>query len=595
MKKFARLLTAFLSLVVSISAIPTTANAEFDKTSYDFVKQMTVGYSIGNTLDAPSTSETAWGCPKITRNLVKAIYNKGFDVIRIPITWYPVIDSNGNFKDSNARLNRVKEVVDWAYNTGAYVIINTHHEMSWLNTWASIKNSDETDVDSSKETAMVNKFGTLWKNIANKFKDYGERLIFEGYNETRDTESNWAVSKEASVTLQKIGQKFVDVVRSTGGNNSKRYLLLNTYGAVCKAKPVQLFQMPSDSANHLIIGVHTYDPQKLCFRDSSTTTFDESAMKEIFDSAFKQLKDLYLSKGIGVIMGEMGAVNKNNNSERIKYVNSLVSYCSNYSTIPVWWDSGFTDKSNSVDAFGLINRSSCSWVHNDIALALVNKSKELKSSRPSLESFTATTTTTTQPTTTTTHPTAITTTEPSTTTQPTTTTITTTQPTTTTEPPTTTTTTEPTTATRTINIIPVPTLPQEPTTTETSTTEPPTATTTTATTTMTTTQPTTTRTVNIIPVPTLPPEPTTNTTTQPDTTTTTTTTTTTITTKPRQMCGDLNNDKTINSYDIMLIKFILANKNANFEIPASADINNDGVVNSFDVMLVKMYIVESKK
>ena len=587
MKKFSRLFTVFLSLVVSISVIPTTANAEFDKTSYDFVKQMTVGYSIGNTLDAPSTSETAWGCPKITQNLVKAIYNKGFDVIRIPITWYPVIDNSGNFKDGNARLNRVKEVVDWAYNTGAYVIIDTHHEMPWLNTWASIKNSAGTDVDSSKESAMINKFGTLWKNIANKFKDYGERLIFEGYNETRDTESNWAVSKDASVTLQKIGQKFVDAVRSTGGNNSKRYLLLNTYGAVCKAKPIQLFQMPNDSANHLIIGVHTYDPQKLCFRDSSTTTFDESAMKEIFDPAFKQLKDLYLSKGIGVIMGEMGAVNKNNNSERIKYVNSIVSYCSNYSAIPVWWDSGFTKKSSSVDAFGLINRNSCSWVHNDIASALVNKSKELKSTRPSLESFTATTPTTT---TTTIKPTTTTTT--TTTIKPTTTTTTTTIAAAT-EPTTrcTTTTTKPTTTTTTQSIA---TTTAQPTIT-TTTIQLTTTTTTTAqpTSTVPSTTTTTTRTANIIPVPTLLQEPTTATTTT--LTTKPTTTTTTTTTKPPQMCGDLNNDKTINSFDIMLIKFILANKIANDQTPASADVNNDGVVNSFDVMLIKMYIIENQK
>ena len=127
-------------------------------------------------------------------------------------------------------------------------------------------------------------------------------------------------------------------------------------------------------------------------------------MKEIFDPTFKQLKNLYLSKGIGVIMGEMGAVSKNNNSERIKYVNSLVSYCSKYNTVPVWWDSGFTAKSSSVDAFGLIDRKSCNWTHGDVASALVNKSKELKSSRPSSDSLAAgttqpTTQATTQPTT----------------------------------------------------------------------------------------------------------------------------------------------------------------------------------------------------
>lgn len=565
MKKVLSVLLSVLLLITAFSVGSITASAdEFTQSGAEFVQNIKVGWNLGNTMESwqswgtwpsdistitPEYSETGWYNPKTTQSMIDTVHDAGFNAIRVPITWRNFIVDNGDgtYTIRAEWINRIKEIVGYAQKNDMYVIINMHHDdRDWLNL---IEQDDEW-------SAILEKYRQVWQQIATAFKDYNENLILEAANELLAINKStgdkdwWGQQSYYFSNMTKLYKCFIETVRSTGGNNSKRYLLLNTYGAVCKAKPVQLFQMPSDSANHLIIGVHTYDPQKLCFRDSSTTTFDESAMKEIFDSAFKQLKDLYLSKGIGVIMGEMGAVNKNNNSERIKYVNSLVSYCSNYSTIPVWWDSGFTDKSNSVDAFGLINRSSCSWVHNDIALALVNKSKELKSSRPSLESFTATTITTTQPTTTTTHPTAITTTEPPTTTQPTTTTTTTTQPTTTTEPPTTTTTTEPTTATRTINIIPAPTLP---------------------------------------------PEPTTNTTTQPDTTTTTTTTTTTITTKPRQMCGDLNNDKTINSYDIMLIKFILANKNANFEIPVSADINNDGVVNSFDVMLVKMYIVESKK
>ena len=400
MKKFKKLISLALSLCVICSVAVTssmTVSAEFSQSSYAFSQNMTVGFNIGNSLDsvlASSADETYWGCPKITQGFVQSIKDKGFDVIRIPVTWGAKIDSSGNFSDNSVHANRVKQVVDWAYNTGAYVILNTHHEMSWLNTWASIKNSSGTDVDNAKLNAMLTRYGQLWKNIANTYKNYGERLIFEGYNETRSTESTWSSSLEDREVMQKIGQKFIDSVRATGGNNAKRYLLLNTFGACFSTNEVNNYLMPTDPADHLLFGVHTYDPHSLCFREYSGTTFSQNDFNNYYNNVMPAIESKFLSKGYGVILGEFGAVNKNNDAERVKYTKAVVTACSKYGVIPVWWDSGVINKNDSKDSFGLVNRKApYDWPKDNIASAMINLANQLASSRPGRGGATQTRTT----------------------------------------------------------------------------------------------------------------------------------------------------------------------------------------------------------
>ena len=413
MNKLKKLISLALSLCIMGSIAVTssvTASAEFSQSSYAFSQNMTIGYNIGNSLDSVLTSsadETYWGCPKITQGLVQAIKDKGYDVIRIPVTWGFKINSSGNFTDSNVHANRVKQVVDWAYNTGAYVILNTHHEMSWLNTWDSVKNSSASAVDSSKQEAMLTKFGGLWKNIANTYKDYGERLIFEGYNETRSSETVWSSVTRDQEVLQKIGQKFIDTVRATGGNNSKRYLLLNTFGAVFSTNEVNTYKMPTDSADHLLFGVHTYDPHDLCFREYSGTTFSQSAFDSYYNTVMPAIETKFLSKGYGVILGEFGAVNKNNDNERVKYAKAVVTSCAKYGVIPVWWGNGVINMNSSKDSFGLVSRvAPYEWVKDNIASAMVDLAYQLVPSRPTRGGTSQTRTTTetnvTQTTTTTT-------------------------------------------------------------------------------------------------------------------------------------------------------------------------------------------------
>ena len=190
-----------------------------DIPSTELVKEIKIGWSLGNTLDSTASgigAETAWGNIKTTKEMITAVKDAGFNGIRVPVTWGTHMDAE-NMVDEEW-MNRVQEVVDYAYSQDMYVIINTHHEMGWLRTWWANAYGEQ---NTAKLEKMLDRFGTIWTQISKTFASYGERLVFEGYNETRSGESNWTSDSLSRQWLGKIGQRFVDSVRATGGNNAK--------------------------------------------------------------------------------------------------------------------------------------------------------------------------------------------------------------------------------------------------------------------------------------------------------------------------------------------------------------------------------------
>ena len=176
-------------------------------------KGITIGWNLGNSLDATGSgmnSETSWGNPKTTKSLILKVKEAGFNAVRIPTTWFNHSDSELNV--DSAWFDRVQEVVDYAYDEGMYVILNAHHE-------------DWYDPYESNLTNARRKMKNLWTQIANRFKDYGERLIFEGMNEPRWRSTNWewnGGNSEGRSAVNKLNECFVKAVRATGGNNSYR-------------------------------------------------------------------------------------------------------------------------------------------------------------------------------------------------------------------------------------------------------------------------------------------------------------------------------------------------------------------------------------
>ena len=237
-----------------------SAQAQSFENAKDAVKNMGVGWNLGNTLDANDASktwttteqhETCWGQPVTKPELMKMMKEAGFNSIRVPVTWYQEMDSDGNVNE--AWMNRVKEVVDYVIDNGMYCILNVHHDTGDGNThWI---HASSTNYNKNKA-----KFEKLWKQIAETFKDYDQHLLFEGYNEMLDDNNTWNEPKNKTDGYKAINdyaKSFVTTVRNSGGNNASRNLIVNTYSASSTPNAMQNLDKPEDS-NHIIFQIHSY-------------------------------------------------------------------------------------------------------------------------------------------------------------------------------------------------------------------------------------------------------------------------------------------------------------------------------------------------
>ena len=144
-KRILSAITVTAMLFATLVGVKISAeNEEFTKTTAEYVSGINVGWNLGNSLDVAEAwgGETGWGNPTITKELIDEVAKKGFNAIRIPVTWYGSTDTSRkgalnpqtNYKITESRLARVKEVVDYAADNGMYIIINMNHENAWLKT-----------------------------------------------------------------------------------------------------------------------------------------------------------------------------------------------------------------------------------------------------------------------------------------------------------------------------------------------------------------------------------------------------------------------------------------------------------------------------
>lgn len=338
-----RKLLSIILLAVTASATCRAQNTEFE-TATEAVKNMAVGWNLGNTLDSnsgdtlnmwiehwtartPPDYEKAWGQPVTKASLMKMFKDAGFNAIRVPVTWYPHMEAKFKFTSNDnsnwypsrddigtkvnaAWMRRVKQVVDYVIDAGMYCILNVHHDTGAANTAWLV--ASEADYEKQHE-----RYEALWKQIAETFRDYDEHLLFESYNEMLDTEDSWCfasfaaqgsynatIARSAYNGINSYAQTFVNTVRATGGNNALRNLVVNTYGA-CNGEgnwnshlqdPLKEMKLPDDEVmNHLIFEVHSYPDIK-----------NLSSAKSTLNTTISNLKKNLASKGAPIIFGEWG-------------------------------------------------------------------------------------------------------------------------------------------------------------------------------------------------------------------------------------------------------------------------------------------------
>lgn len=350
------------SCLAFISAQTITAGSDSFENASSAVDNMRVGWNLGNTLDSNSGDttnmwiewwtagtvknyETAWGQPQATQELIDMFKDAGFGTIRVPVTWYPHIDDDGNI-DSDW-LERVHEVVDYVIDDGLYCILNVHHDTGAANTHWLIADGDTY-------SNVKEKYSKLWTNIANEFKDYDEHLLFEAYNEMLDSYNSWCfasyatstyynstVAADAYAAINNYAQTFVDAVRATGGNNAERNLIVSTYGG-CSGEgtwsshlpdPLKQLTIPTDDAeDHIISEVHMYP----------TLQATAEATMESVTQCFNSIKTNLVSKGVPVVIGEWGTSDSggdysDNTEVFAEFAQQFVELAKDYGYATIFW------------------------------------------------------------------------------------------------------------------------------------------------------------------------------------------------------------------------------------------------------------------
>lgn len=327
-----------------------TAGKMRNITSQQLVEDMTFGWNLGNTLDVcqadrdgdgkinehveagEKVDETLWGNPKATKELFTSLKKNGVNAVRIPVTWRDHMDSNGNI--DREWMDRVQQVVDYAYSQGMYVIINVHHDGGGdpkFGAW--IIEESQKDYNT-----FLKKYKNVWKQIAERFKNYSDYLIFESMNEVGfDTLYN-KNKADAYNLINKINQDFVDIIRATGGNNAKRHLLIAGYYTDIERTCDSLYKMPDDKAGRCILSVHYYTPWDFCTCDRKHTWGTNSEVRQM-ETLIGKMKKNFVDKGIPVIIGEYAA-SGSDLSSCIFFIEKLNKLCSDYGIATFIWDSG---------------------------------------------------------------------------------------------------------------------------------------------------------------------------------------------------------------------------------------------------------------
>lgn len=389
-------LLAVLTVITFFSCTSPSSSNDSDVSATSIVNSMKFGWNLGNTLDAcnsgeswntTSTDEIDWGLKNTaTDQLFQKLKDSGIKSVRIPISWHNHVDSNLNI--NSEWMKHVKNVVDMAYSKGLYVIINIHHDNYDGDSLGTNAGFTLKEADKQKSLRFVE---SIWNQVAAEFKYYDEHLVFETLNEPRligdthewnCTENSWTCStcKTAISIINDLNQKAINTIRSAGGNNANRVIMFPSYVAspyaAINAKNAGLFKIPSDSATgRLVLSVHMYTPYNFAMNctesEGAHSNFTESDKTEL-SKHFTDLNTTFISKGIPVVIGEMGATNKSNFDARKAWFKYYLELCKQYNVAALLWDNGQETNSNQSEAFGYMNRTKNEWFTDSNASELIS-------------------------------------------------------------------------------------------------------------------------------------------------------------------------------------------------------------------------------
>lgn len=392
-KRFLHLFSLMLAVLMLIPCVGSAEEAVVDNgvmreglTALEATRLMGNGINLGNTLEAcdnnvgiktnaPLSYETYWGQPKTTQAMIDGMKAAGFDTIRIPVAWMTNATHlyEGDYTIDAGYMDRVEEVVRYARKAGMYVIINDHWDGGWYGMFGS---------ESAETRALaMEAYKGMWQQIAERFRDYSDYLIFESANEElggrfdensplycSDSVVTYLTDDERYALTNEINQTFVDVVRATGGNNATRFLLIAGYSTNIDQTCDDRFQMPKDTVDSkLMVSVHYYDPWSYCGASSaaSATKWGKVSDYEYLDQQLAKMTK-FTEAGYGVVIGEYGALPGSDGlkDNTLAYHTAFLDACTKYNLTNCLWDCS-----------GLYKRVSQTFADDDI-LAMYQEKRQ---------------------------------------------------------------------------------------------------------------------------------------------------------------------------------------------------------------------------
>ncbi len=326
-----------------------------DVSSVELVAEMGSGWNLGNSFDAIGDNETAWGNPFTTKAMIDEISARGFKTIRMPITWGSHTGAAPDYIIEEEWLDRVEQVVNYGLDNDMFVIINIHHDNSWV------------IPTFNKQPEVSARLGKVWTQIANKFKEYDEHLIFETLNEPRleGSAQEWTGgTSEGRTVLNQYHKASLEAIRATGGNNEKRHIMISTYAASSIPVAMNDLEIPNDD-ERVIISIHSYFPYPFTLGESDPT-WGTAADKRDLDAELDRMKTKFIDNGRPVVMGEWGSINQDNLQDRLTHATYYAEAAAARGIVPIWWDNG------NVNELGIFDRRNVSWYFPEIADAIIN-------------------------------------------------------------------------------------------------------------------------------------------------------------------------------------------------------------------------------
>ncbi len=335
------------------------------------------GWNMGNHLDSHNdgvAGEMVWGNPRATQATFDAVKRAGFTSVRIPVTWLGHIGQAPDYKIDENWMNRVAEVVGYAEKAGLNAIVNIHHDGSDSQHWVNIAAAAKSD---SVNSQVKRQLAAVWTQIANRFKNYGDFLMFEALNEIHDGGWGWGENRKDGGkqyrVLNEWMQVFVDAVRATGGKNRNRWLGICGYCANPELT-IEHLVIPHDKAkNRLMISVHYYGPVEYSLEckfsewghtgaaGKKAKHSNEDAVKNIF----QQLRSTFVDKGYPVYIGETGCSYRGNAHDEAfrKYFLEYIAKAAHDNGIAMMlWDNGLTEPGR--ESHGYINHATGKFIND---------------------------------------------------------------------------------------------------------------------------------------------------------------------------------------------------------------------------------------